>query len=158
MKVKLHKSLIVSTFLYGCESWTITAETERRIQAFEMKCLRKLLGISYREHRTNESVRQEVEAVCGKFESLLETVKRRKLKWFGHVCRHDSLSKTILQGTVAGGRKRGRPRKSWLDNIKEWTGRSTAQLIRKAEDRPLWTLVTVESCRAAPTTSGHGTD
>ncbi|KAI8503836.1 hypothetical protein Bbelb_188070 [Branchiostoma belcheri] len=124
VKINLYKSLVASIFLYGCESWTTTAEAERRIEAFEMKCLRRILGISYLQRRTNESVRQEVEEVCGKQQSLLSTVKQRKLMWFGHVCRYNTLAKTILQGTVAGGRKRGRPRKTWLDNIKKWTGLS----------------------------------
>ena len=51
-------------------------------------------------------------------------VKRRKLSWFGYVCRHDTLPKIILQGTVDSSRRRGRPRKSWKDNIRERTGQS----------------------------------
>ena len=54
-------------------------------------------------------------------EPLLATVKRRKVAWFGHVTRHDSLSKTIVQGTLVGGRRRGRQRKCWMDKIKERT-------------------------------------
>ncbi|GFS07612.1 5-HT4 receptor [Elysia marginata] len=60
---------------------------------------------------------------------LLATVKRRKLAWFGHVTRHDSLSKTILQGTVEGKRRRGRQKKAWCDNIKEWTGMAMYELV-----------------------------
>ena len=41
--------------------------------------------------------------------------------WLAHVTRHDSLSKTILQDTLEGGRRRGRQRKYWMDNINEWT-------------------------------------
>ncbi|KAI8508147.1 hypothetical protein Bbelb_143870 [Branchiostoma belcheri] len=67
---------------------------------------------------------------------------QRKLTWFGHICRLNTLAKTILQGTVAGGRKRGRPRKTWLDNVKKWTDLSTAQLIREAEDRTGWAWIT----------------
>ena len=51
-------------------------------------------------------------------EPLLATVKRRKLAWFGHVTRHDSLSKTILQGTLEVGRRCVQQRKCWMDNIK----------------------------------------
>ena len=47
-KIRLMRSLVISIFLYACESWTLTADTERRIQAMEMRCLRKLLGITYR--------------------------------------------------------------------------------------------------------------
>ena len=50
------RSLAMSIVLYACETWTITADIERRIQALEMRCFRKLLGISYRDHITNEEV------------------------------------------------------------------------------------------------------
>ena len=53
VKIRLYKSLVLSTLLYGCESWTLTADTERRIQAFESKCFRRMLHISYKEPRTN---------------------------------------------------------------------------------------------------------
>ena len=52
-----------------------------------------------------------------------------------HVCRHDTLPKIILQGTVNGSRGRGRSRKSWKDNIKEWTGQSMSSLLRIEGDR-----------------------
>ena len=55
-KIRLMRSLAISIFLYVCETWTITADIERRIQALEMRCFRKLLGISYRDHITNEEV------------------------------------------------------------------------------------------------------
>ena len=48
------RSLVVSIFLYACESWTLTAELEKRTQAFEMRCYRRLLNISYKDHVTNE--------------------------------------------------------------------------------------------------------
>ena len=46
-KIRLMRSLVISIFLYACESWTLTAELERRIRAMEMRCFRKLLGITY---------------------------------------------------------------------------------------------------------------
>ena len=55
-KVKLMRTLIISTFLYGRQSWTLTAELERRIQALEIRCYRRLLNISYQDHVTNEEV------------------------------------------------------------------------------------------------------
>ena len=57
-KVKLMRSLVISIFLYACESWTLTAELEKRTQAFEMRCYRRLLNISYKDHVTNEEVRE----------------------------------------------------------------------------------------------------
>ena len=72
---------------------------------------------------------------------LLSTVKRRNLSRFGHVCRHDTLPKIMLQGTVDGSRRRGRPRKSRKDDIKEWTGQSTSSLLRIAYDRGRWAVI-----------------
>ena len=83
----------------------------------EMRCFHKLLGISYRDHITNEEVKARIGNAIGPYEDLLTTVKRRKL-WNGHVTRSSGLV-TILQGTVQGGRRRGRQRKRWEDNIKE---------------------------------------
>ena len=95
-KIRLYKALVTSIALYGCESWTLLAETEQRIEAFEMKCYRRILNISYRDRKTNDYVRQKIEELGGKQERLLQVVKRRKLQWYGHITRHDSLAKTIL--------------------------------------------------------------
>ena len=51
------RSLVTSIFLYACESWTLTAELQSRIQAMEIRCYRKILSISYKDHVTNEEVR-----------------------------------------------------------------------------------------------------
>ena len=126
------------------------AVTEKKLQSFEYKSLRRLLGISWKEHKTNEYVRKTVEDLVGPQEPLLGTVKRRKLIWFGHVTRHNSLSKTIMQGTVAGGRKRGRQKKSWADNIKEWTAMTTPDLLRAANDRAEWRRKAVSAAFMSP--------
>ena len=115
-------SLVTSIFLYTCESGTLTAELKRRIQAMEMRCYRKILRISYKDHVTNEKVRAKIQQAIGPHEDLLTIVKRRKLQWRGHVSRSSSLAKTVLQGTVQGGRRQGRQRKRWDDNVREWTG------------------------------------
>ena len=116
------RSLVTSIFLYACESWTLTAELQRRIQAIKMRCYRKILHTLYKDHVTNEEVRAMIQRAIGPHEELLTIVKRRKLQWYGHVSRSAGLTKTILQGTVKGGRRQGRQRKRWEDNIREWTG------------------------------------
>ena len=118
-EVKLMHSLVISIFLYACESWNLTAELEKRTQAFEMRCYRRLLNISYKDHVTNEEVRRKIQAAIGEYDELLTLVKKRKVRWFGHVSRSSGLAKTILQGTVKGKRKKGRQKKRWEDNIKE---------------------------------------
>ena len=84
-----------------------------------MRCYRRLLNISYKDHVTNEEVRRKIQAAIREYDELLTLVKKRKLRWFGHVSRSSGLAKTILQGTVKGKRKRGRQKKRWEDNIRE---------------------------------------
>ena len=72
-------------------------------------------------------------------------VKKRKLRWFGHVSRSSGLAKTILQGTVKGKRKRGRQKKRWEDNIKDWTGMDFASSTRAAENRSRWKCIVANS-------------
>ena len=128
---------------------SLTANLKRRIQAFEHKCLRKLLRISYTEQKTNEYVRMLVTILAGCQEPLLAMVKRRKVT-YGPVSRHDSLSKTILQGTVEGKQRRGRPRKSWSDNVKHWMDQPTAQTLRATENRHRWRVLTAETAIMPP--------
>ena len=131
-KVKLMRSLIISICLYASESWTLTAELEKRTQAFEMRCYRRLFNISYKDHVTNEQVRRKIQAAIGEYNELLTLIKKRKLRWFCHVSRSSGLAKTILQGIVKGKRKRGRQKKRWEDNIKGQlkTGQNGKGLLR----------------------------
>ena len=137
-KIRLMKSLVASCFLYGCESWTLTKRLESRINAFEMRSYRSLLKIPYTAHRTNTSVIDEILNHIGRFERLLETIKRRKLQWFGHIVRAENLSTMILEGCVNGARGRGRPKRHWLQDITEWSRLSLGELLMKARDRVQW--------------------
>ena len=130
-KVKLMRSLVISIFLYACES--LTAELEKRTQAFEMSCYRRPLNILYKDHVTNKEVRRKIQADIGEYEELLTLVKKQKLRWFGHVSRSAGLAKTILQDTVKEKRKLDRQKKRWEDNIKEWTGMDIASSTRAAK-------------------------
>ena len=82
-KMKLMRALVWPVATYGCESWTIKKKEEERINAFEMKCLRQILRVSWIEKRTNEWVLEKT----GTERSLLNQIKRRKLTYFGHLMR-----------------------------------------------------------------------
>ena len=139
-------SLVTSTiFLYACESWTLTAQLQRRIQAMEMRCYCKVLHISYKDHVTNKEVRAKIQQEIGPHEDLRTIVKRRKLQWYGHVSRSSGLVKTILQGTVKGGKRQGRQRKRWEDNIREWTGLEFGRSQRAMENREKWRKLVVKT-------------
>ena len=97
-----------------------------------MRCYCKILYIPYKDHVTNEEV-------CAKIQQdHMETSwpsKRCKLQWYGHVSHSSGLAKIILQGTVKGGRRQGRQRKRWEDNIREWTGLEFGKSQRAVENR-----------------------
>ena len=72
-------------------------------------------------------------------------VKRSKLQWYAHVTRSSGLAKTILQGIMKGGRRQGRQRKGWEDNIREWTGLEFTKSQRAVENRGKWRKLVVKS-------------
>ena len=76
-KVKLMRSLVIFIFLFACESWALTGELEKRTQGFAMRCYRRLLNISYKDHVTNEEVRRKIQAAIGEYDELLTLVKKR---------------------------------------------------------------------------------
>ena len=96
-----------------------------------MRCYRKILSISYKDHVTNEEVRAKVQ--------------KHKLWWYGHVSRSSGLAKTIFQGTVTAARRQGRKRKKWEDNIREWTGLEFAKSQRVVENRENWRKLAMKS-------------
>ena len=112
-----------------------SAKLQRRIQAMEMRCHRNIPRTSYKDHVTNEEVRAKIQQEIRPHEDLLTIVKRCKLKWYGHVSRSSGLAKTTSQGTVKGGRRQGRQKKKWEDNIMEWTGLEYVKSQRAVEKR-----------------------
>jgi len=130
------KALVWRVATYGCESWTLRKNKETRLDAFEIKWLRKILRVSWTAKKTNEWVLN----IAGVKRKLLDTVKARKLAYYGHTMRKQGscLEKEIMQGTVPGARRRGRPRTAWMDNNKIWTVLSVEESIRMTEDRDKW--------------------
>ena len=103
------------------------------------------MPICLRNGNTIDGERSKINFLMGPRKPILATVKRRKLAWFGHVTRHDSLSKTILQGT-----RRATPwsaeklPKRWMDNIKEWTSLPMPELLTMASCRKGWKKISAE--------------
>jgi len=109
---------------------------EMRLDAFEMKGLRKILLVLWTAKKTNEWVLNK----DGVKREQLDTVKARKLTYYGHTMRKQGscLEKEIMQGTMPGARMRGRPRTAWMDNIKTWRGLLVEESIRMTDDRDKW--------------------
>ena len=98
-----------------------------------MICYQRLWNILFKDHVTNEEVHRKIQAIIGEYDDFLTL--ETKLRWFDHDSRFSDLAKTILQGTVLRKRRRGRQKKRWKDNIKEWTGMDFASSTRAAEGK-----------------------
>ena len=134
-KLRVLKTVVFPTALYGCEGWTLSNTDAKRINAFEMKCYRKILRIPWIEKVTNKEVLSRLDM---KTTMLLQNAKTLKLKYFGHIKRHETLERHILEAKIEGKKRRGRPTRRWEQDINEWLGTTTAQAGRLAEDRILY--------------------
>ena len=110
-----------------------------------MRRYRKILRISYKDHVTIEEVCAKIQQAIRPHEDLLTIVKRRKLQWYGHVSCSSGLAKTILQGTVKGGRRQGRQEKRWeTTSENEWTGLEFVEPQRAVESGEQWRKLVVK--------------
>ena len=131
-KIRILRACIFPTATYGCETWTIKKAVTKALNTFEIKCYRRMLRISWMEHRTNQSILEELNIG----ERWLEIFARKqKLKYFGHLKRHNGLGKTIMEGIVNGKRMAGRPRRQWERDVQEALSRTTTAAGRLAMDR-----------------------
>ena len=103
-KVCLVKAMAFPVVMYGCESWTVKKAEHQRIDAFELRCWRRLLRVPWTARRSNQSILKEISPGC----SLEGTMLKLKLQYFGHLMRRvDSLEKTLILGGIGGRRRRG---------------------------------------------------
>ena len=113
-KVHLIKAIVFPIVMYGCDSWTIKKAECRRIDAFELWCWTRLLGVPWTARRSNQSILKEISPEY----SVEVLMLKLKLQYFGHLMRRmDSLEKTLLLGKIEGRRRRGWQRMRWLDGI-----------------------------------------
>jgi len=102
-KVLLVKAMVFPVVMYGCESWTVE-KAESRIDAFKLRCWRRLLRVPWPARRSNQSILKEISPRCSLEGLMLEL----KFQYFGHLMqRTDSLEKTLILGKIEGRRRRG---------------------------------------------------
>src|SRR3989441_3060460 len=141
-KMKILNCYVFSVLNYGCESWIWNKAMRKKVNAFQFWHYRRILKISWRDKVKNEEMLKRLQ----KRFHFVEDIMKRKLRYAGHVLRGSSglPHLQILEGYVEGKRKVGRPRRTWLKDIIEWTGLGDyGKVKRAAEERKSWKLIVV---------------
>ena len=140
-RLRIYQACVLSTLLYGSETWTTYARHERKLNGFHMRCLRRILRIRWQEQVPDTEVLERANT-----HSLHATLSEKRLRWLGHVRRMDAgrIPRDLLYGELAEGqRKTGRPKLRYKDVFKR-----DLKCLRihpdtwesQADDRPAWRL------------------
>ena len=137
-KLRLYKSCVLSTLLYGSECWRMTESDLKKLSTFHTKNLRQILKIYWPQTISNI----ELLACCNQ-EDMSTIIMQRRWRWIGHILRreHNNITRTALHWTPEGKRKRGRPKNTWRRTVEaelKTLHHSWGTVQKLARDRQEW--------------------
>ena len=134
LRIRVLKCYVWSTLLYGSETWTLTSDLMKQLEATEMWFLRRMLRISYKDKVTNEEVLRRAKVD----RTLMKDIVKRQMEFFGHVIRKEELKNLVVTGFIEGTRARGRQRETYLTYLQKMKGMTPIELIHLAYERDVW--------------------
>ena len=145
-KLKLYRAVVLSSLLYGCETWTVY---RRQLERFHQRALRSILGIRWQDRATNTEIFEKTNCI-----SIEAVLLKSCLRWTGHVMRMEDhrIPKQLLFGELEQGhRRQGRPCKRFRDTVTaglKWCGIPPTELVATALDRQRWRTLTQSASSA----------
>ena len=140
-KIRMYRTIIRPTVVYGCETWIMTKKNENRLAVWERKILRGIFGgVKTEEGLWRQRSNNEIQELYGQ-STISQYVKAQRLRWLGHVCRMSETrhSKRALEEGEGGKKRRGRPKKKWLEAVKEDAeGLGVTDWKGMTQNRPAW--------------------
>ena len=145
LKRNFFRATVESVFVYGAITWTLTTKLEKKTDGAYTRMLRAALNVSWKEHLTNKEL-------YGKTPKVTSSIREQRLRFTGHCWRSkkDLICDILLWLPKHGKRSRGRPAKTFVDQLVDDTECNVDELMNAMNDRDEWKL-RVNECRASST-------
>ena len=144
IKIRLFTSTVESVLLYGCESWTLTCTLHKKLNGTYTRLLRSALGFVWSDKISNE-------ILYGNLPKVTDKIQSRRLKLAGHLRRHEeeTANNLIFWDPQHGVRSRGRPVRTFINQLEEDTGLEAREVDVLMQDRDRWRTIAGRSLNAS---------